>query len=48
MNSNQEGEIVFIGFNQDQGCFAAGTQKGFRIFNTFPFKDTFKRGNDSF
>ena len=37
-------EILYIGFNQDQGCFACGTQRGFKIFNTHPFKDTFKRG----
>ena len=38
-------EILFVGFNQDQGCFTVGTSHGFRIFNTYPFKDTFNRGN---
>jgi hypothetical protein len=38
-------KILFVGFNQDQGCFTVGTNNGFRIFNTFPFKDTFHRGN---
>ena len=33
-----------MGFNQDQGCFTLGTSRGFRIFNTYPFKDTFHRG----
>lgn len=37
-------QILFVGFNQDQGCFTLGTSKGFRIFNTHPFKDTFHRG----
>ena len=39
-------EILYVGFNQDQGCFACGTQKGFKIFNTHPFRDTFEREFD--
>ena len=40
-------EIIYVGFNQDQGCFAVGTSHGVRVFNTFPFKDIFFRGNTS-
>jgi hypothetical protein len=40
----QQEQILFVGFNQDQGCFTLGTSKGFRIFNSHPFKDTFHRG----
>lgn len=32
-----------VSFNQDFGCFAAGTSKGFRIYHCEPFKETFKR-----
>ena len=36
-------EILYLSFNQDQGCFSAGTQTGFRVYNTKPFKDQFVR-----
>jgi len=39
--------ILDISFNQDQGCFAISTEQGFRIFNSYPFKDTFHRDFDA-
>lgn len=42
-----EHKILNISFNQDQGCFSVSTEKGFRIFNSYPFKDTFQRDFDS-
>lgn len=34
-------DIIYLSFNQDQGCFAAGTETGFKIFNAYPFKETY-------
>jgi len=48
MEKEQENklEILYIGFNQDNKCFSIGTNIGFRIYNTDPFKLNFERKFD--
>ena len=35
--------MLYVTFNQDSSCFAIGTETGFSIYNSFPFKDSFQR-----
>ncbi|TDH65381.1 hypothetical protein CCR75_002034 [Bremia lactucae] len=44
LSREQQNELLFVGLNQDSGCFACGTDSGFKIFNCDPFKETFHRG----
>ncbi|GMH30992.1 hypothetical protein Nepgr_032835 [Nepenthes gracilis] len=38
--------VLHISLNQDSGCFAAGTDRGFRIYNCDPFREIFRRDFD--
>ncbi|KAL8160691.1 hypothetical protein V2J09_002228 [Rumex salicifolius] len=38
--------LLHVSFNQDSGCFAAGTDRGFRIYNCDPFREIFRRDFD--
>ncbi|XP_022889079.1 autophagy-related protein 18a-like [Olea europaea var. sylvestris] len=51
-NSNQglidrsTAALLHVSFNQDYGCFAAGIDRGFRIYNCDPFREIFRRDFD--
>ncbi|CAA3016769.1 autophagy-related 18a-like [Olea europaea subsp. europaea] len=38
--------LLHVSFNQDYGCFAAGIDRGFRIYNCDPFREIFRRDFD--
>lgn len=42
MEQNKD-TILYVSFNQDSSCFAIGTETGFKIYNTYPFKLNFSR-----
>ena len=44
-DSPDTNNILYFSFNQDSSCFAIGTEKGFGIFNTYPFLKIVERSN---
>lgn len=43
LQSNPLNEILYISFNQDFTCFVCGTESGFRVYSTDPFRLTHRR-----
>lgn len=39
--------LLHLSFNQDSGCFAVGTDRGFRCYSTDPFREVFRQDFDS-
>lgn len=43
VNDDANDSILSLSFNQDGGCLAVGTARGFRICNVYPYAETFRR-----
>lgn len=41
--SSPSSELLYASYNQDQSCLACGTVNGFAVFQTVPFRETFRR-----
>jgi len=36
-------QMLYISFNQDYSAFSIGTERGFRIYNTYPYRNFYER-----
>ena len=43
INEKGKDSIINITFNQDNSCFAISTEKGFKIYNSYPFEGPYER-----
>ena len=39
--TNQNDEMIYISFNQDYSCFILGTENGFKVYQTYPYKEPY-------
>ena len=44
MDNSKEDNLLYISLNQDQTCLVVGTEKGFKVYDTIPFKLRSQRG----
>ena len=42
-NETEDYSMLNISFNQDNSCFSIGTETGYKIYQTYPFKGPYKR-----
>ena len=43
INEVEDNTMLDVSFNQDNSCFAIGTENGFKIYQTYPFKGPHER-----
>ena len=44
-NSQNNDILLYMSLNQDQTCLVVGTEKGFKVYETIPFKLRYQRSN---
>ena len=45
MQKSQKDEgLLYMSLNQDQSCLVVGTENGFKLYDTLPFKLRYQRG----
>ena len=42
-NEINDDSMLYVSFNQDNSFFSIGTERGFRIYQTYPFSDPYER-----
>ena len=40
---DEDDSMLYASFNQDNSFFSVGTERGFKIYQTFPFRDHYER-----
>ena len=43
-SSGKDEGLLYMSLNQDQTCLVVGTEKGFKLYDTIPFKLRYQRG----